>query len=128
MVADEGGEILIGLKTLILWGIIPDCFPLPTSLADRVGTSRDMDPCFVRAVKETEHNSEKLVNIGERVGSWRTSIKFNQVTEEKFEKDHEIEVYSHLKKMLIKQFADIFKEDLEPSDLLNVPPVHLSSL
>ena len=58
VVADEGGEILIGLETLIQWGIIPDCFPLPMSLADRVGTSRDMAPCFVRAVKETEHTSE----------------------------------------------------------------------
>ena len=58
VVADEVGEILIGLETLIQWGIIPDYFSLPMSLADRVGTSRDMAPCFVRAVKETEHTSE----------------------------------------------------------------------
>ena len=57
-----------------------------------------MAPCFVRSVKETEHNPEKLVDIRERVGSWRTSIKFNQVTEEKFEEDHEIEVYTNLRK------------------------------
>ena len=50
------------------------------ALADKVGSSRDMAPCFVRAVKETEHRSEKLVDIRERVGSWRTSIKFDQVT------------------------------------------------
>ena len=122
VVADEGGEILIGLETLIAWGIIPECFPLPMALADRVGASRDMAHCFVRAVKETEHRSEKLLDIREHVGSWRTSIKFNQVTEEKFEEDHEIEVYNHLKKKLIKHFADVFKEDLEPSDRLNVPP------
>ena len=48
------------------------------------------------SVKEAEHIPEKLVNIKER--SWRTDFKFNQVTEEKFEKDHEIEVYDHLKK------------------------------
>ena len=71
---------------------------MPMSLADRVGASRDMTPCFVRSVKETEHNPEKLVDIRERVGSWRTSIKFNQVTEEKFEEDHEIEVYTNLRK------------------------------
>ena len=65
------------------------------------------------------------MDIRERVGSWRTDIKFNQVTEEKFEKDHEIELYDHLKKKLIKQFADVFKEDLEPSDRLDVPPVKI---
>ena len=37
VVADEGGEILIGLETLIAWGIIPECFLLPMALADRVG-------------------------------------------------------------------------------------------
>ena len=73
MVADEGGEILIGLETLIAWGIIPECFPLPMALADRVGASRDMAHCFVRAVKETEHRSEKLLDIREHVGSWVTS-------------------------------------------------------
>ena len=44
-------------------------------------------------MKEAEHIHEKMGNIKERVGSWRADIKFNQVTEEKFEKDHEIEVY-----------------------------------
>ena len=85
-----------------------------------------MAPCFVRTVKETEHTSEKLVNIRERVGSWRTSIKFNQVTEEKFEEDHEKEAYSNLRKKLIKHFSDIFKEDLDPSDRLNIPPVKIT--
>ena len=91
VVADEDDEVLIGLETLIQWGIVPECFPLPMSPSDTVGASRDMAPCFVRLVKETEHNAEKLVDIRERVGSWRSSIRFNQVTEEKFEEDHEIE-------------------------------------
>ena len=43
-------------------------------------------------MKEAEHIPEKIVNIKERVGSWRADIKFNQVTKEKFEKDQEIEV------------------------------------
>ena len=77
-------------------------------------------------MKETEHNPEKLVDIRERVGSWRTSIKFNQVPEEKFDEDHEIEVYTNLRKKLIKQFSDIFKEDIDPSDPLNIPQVKIS--
>ena len=124
VVADEGNEIIIGLQTLIDWGIIPDCFPLPMALSDRVGSSRDVVPCFVRAVKE--HNPERFVDIRDRVGSWRTSIKFNQVTEEKFEEDHEIEVYTHLRNKLIKQFDNVFKENLSPEDRLDVPPVKLS--
>ena len=37
VVADEGGEILIDMETLISWGIIPECFPLPMNINDRVG-------------------------------------------------------------------------------------------
>ena len=85
-------------------------------LSDRVGSSRDMAPCFVRAVKE--HIPERLVDIKERVGSWGTSIRFNQITEEKFEEDHEVEIYTHLRNKLIKQFDDVFKEDLSPEDRL----------
>ena len=29
VVAEEGGEILIGMETLITWDIIPECFPRP---------------------------------------------------------------------------------------------------
>ena len=67
VVADEGNEIIIGLQTLIDWGIFPDCFPLPLSLSDRVGSSRDVAPCFVRTVME--HKPERLVDIKDRVGS-----------------------------------------------------------
>ena len=78
VIAEDGDEVLVGLDTLVSWGIFPTCFPLPMSSADRAGSSREQ-PCFVRAVKE--HKPEKLVEINERVGSWRTNIKFNQVTE-----------------------------------------------
>ena len=85
-----------------------------------------MAPCFVRSVKENEHQPEKLVDIRERIGSWRTSIRFNQVTEERFEEDHEIGVYTNLRNKLIKQFSDVFKEDLSPSDRLNIEPVKIT--
>ena len=109
------------METLIQWGIIPVYFHLTMNMNDRVGGTREA----VRSVKEAEHIPEKLVNIKERVGSWRTDIKFNQVTEEKFEKVHEIEVYDHLKKKLLKIFSNVFKEDLEPSDRLDVPSVRI---
>ena len=96
--ADDGDEVIIGLQTLVEWGIIPECFPLPMNISDRVGASRDMAPSFVRTVKETP---ERLVDIKERVGSWRTSIRFNQVTEEKFEHDHEVKAFPHLRRKLL---------------------------
>ena len=37
VVADEGEEVLIDMETLIQWGIIPECFPLPMNMSDRVG-------------------------------------------------------------------------------------------
>ena len=40
VVADEGGEVLIDMETLIQWGIIPECFPLPMNMSDRVGEPR----------------------------------------------------------------------------------------
>ena len=57
------------METLITWGIIPECFPLPMNINYRVGATRDRVPSFVRKVKETEHKPEKLVNIKECVGS-----------------------------------------------------------
>ena len=57
---------------------------------DRAGESRK-EPSYVRAV--TEHKPpERLVDIKERVGSWRTYINFNNVTEEQYEEQHEAEV------------------------------------
>ena len=72
-----------------------------------------------------EHRPEKLVEINERVGSWRRNIRFNQVTEEKFEQDHEVAVYTHLRNKLLKQFPEVFKEDLDPEDRLNIDPVKI---
>ena len=66
VIAEEGDEVLVGLDTLVNWGIVQTCFPLPMSPSDRAGASRDQ-PCFVRAVRE--HQPEKLVDMNERIGS-----------------------------------------------------------
>ena len=52
----EGLEYNNGVREPILKGriLIPECFPWPMALSNRVGTSRDVAPCFVRAVKDTE--------------------------------------------------------------------------
>ena len=35
VVAEEGEEVLVDLETLVNWGILPDCFPLPMDENDR---------------------------------------------------------------------------------------------
>ena len=72
-----------------------------------------------------EHKPEKLVDINERVGSWRTHIRFNQKTEEQFEQEHEIAVYAQLRNKLLKMFPDVFKENLDPQDRLNIDPIKI---
>ena len=50
----------------------------------------------------------------------------SQITEEKFEENHEAAVYTHLKNKLLKQFPEVFKEDLTPDDRLNIEPVKIT--
>ena len=104
VVADEGDEVLVDLETLVDWGILPRCFPLPIDENDREVCRK------VRNVKD--QSPRKLVEVKERAGSWRTDIKFHQITEEEYEKDHEIAVYSKLRDKLLKMYEDVFKEIL----------------
>ena len=69
--------------------------------------------------------TKRMVDIKERVGLWRTDIKFAQVSEEQFEKQHEKKMYTDLRKKLIMMFDDVFKEDLTPEDRLDIPPVKI---
>ena len=116
VVAEEGQEVLVDLETLVHWGIIPDCFPLPMDENER-------EVSRVRNVQEV--TPKKLVEVKERSGSWRTSIKFNQVTEEEYEAEHEMAVYKTLRNKLLKMYEDVFKENLEPSDRIDAPPVDI---
>ena len=71
------------------------------------------------------HPPKKLVEVKERAGSWRTSIRFNQIAEEEYEKDHEMAVYNALRDKLLKMYEDVFKENLSPSDRIDAPPVEI---
>ena len=96
VVEEEGQEVLVDLETLINWGIIPDCFPLPMDENER-------EVSRVRNVQKA--TPKKLVEVKERAGSWRTSIKFNQVTEEEYEAEHQMAVYKTLRNKLLKRVA-----------------------
>ncbi|MEL6804493.1 MAG: hypothetical protein AAFO91_12020, partial [Bacteroidota bacterium] len=117
VVAEEGEEVLVDLESLVQWGILPSCFPLPINEDDReVGRK-------VRNIQTLP--PKKLVDVKERAGSWRSSIKFNQIVEEEYETDHEMAVYNALRGKLLKMYADVFKEDLSPSDRIDAPPVEI---
>ena len=45
---------------------------------------------------------KKLVDVKERAGSWRSNIRFTQMSEEDFEKEHEMAVYKKLRDKLLK--------------------------
>ena len=66
--ADKGNEILVDPQTLVKWGIIPKCFPLPINANDRI-----------RNLKVTQPVPKEIVDMKQRVGSWRTDIKFNHI-------------------------------------------------
>ena len=38
-----------------------------------------------------------------------------------------MEVYTHLRNKLIKQFSEVFKEDLTPDDRLNIEPLKITT-
>ena len=74
----------------------------------------------VRRVRETEEElevekAEKLehFDIKERVGSMRSKLEMNQMKEEDWEEDRKCE---KLRKQWLKDFSDIFKEDLTKED------------
>ena len=110
--ADEGDEVLVDLETLIDWEILPECFPLPIDINDRVGV-KEGDK--VRAVKEQA--PKKLVDIKERAGSWSTDMKFNQISEEDFEKVQDQEVFDHLRKKLLKMYEDLFRGNVKKNSI-----------
>ena len=65
----------------------------------------------------------KLVNIKEHQGGIRTSISFSQMTYEQFEDHHNQQAFVDLSNWLIRQFSDVFKENLGLEDRLDVEPV-----
>ena len=105
---DDGDEGLLSLDKLKESSIIPKDFPLPID--------RGMRETKVRRIRETEEevemeSSEKLkqFDIKEKVGSMRTTLKINQMEEDDWEEERKCE---ELKKKWLKDFSDIFKEDL----------------
>ena len=63
--SDEGSEVLVDLETLIEWGIIPECFPLPINIHDRVGSVKETK---VWGVRKSDHVPKKIVDLMSKFG------------------------------------------------------------
>ena len=118
---DDGDEGLLSLDTLKELTIIPRDFPLPMD--------RSMREPRVRRIKETEEEAEvekaeklKHFDLKERVGSMRSKLEMNQMGEEDWEEERKCE---ELKKQWLRDFSDIFKEDLTKEDRIDIEPIKI---
>ena len=102
----------LSLNTLKQLTIIPRDFPFPIDMSMR-------EP-RIRRIKENEEEAEeekvekgRHFELKERVGSMRSKLEMNQLTEDDWEEESKCE---ELKKQWLRDFSDIFKENLTKED------------
>ena len=91
-------------------GTIHKDFPLP------IDRNMRESPEKVRLMNnENKRNPTKLVDILERQGSMRSSLKFHEVDEDTIDIDREL---SKIKKRLLQKYHKVFKDELYKNDRL----------
>ena len=100
---EEGEECIVDLDALKDMGVVHKEFPLPFDPANRE------DPEKIRLVNTAinRENPTHLVDILERQGSIRTSMKFHAVDEDTVDLDREL---AKIKARLLKKYHMVFKE------------------
>ena len=85
----------------------------------RVGWIRELEE------EEEEVKAEKVEHftLKERVGSMRSKLEMNQLTEVDWEDERKCE---ELKKQWLRYFSDIFKEDLGKEDRIDIDPIKIN--
>ena len=90
---------------------------------------RKMREPRVRRIREHEEGAEEEkvekvehFTLQERVGSMRSKLEMNQLTEEDWEEERKCE---ELKKQWLRDFRDIFKEDLGKEDRIDIDPIKI---
>ena len=105
MCQEESEESLIDLDSLKDMGIIHKDFPLP------IDATMKEDPHKIRLVNtEINRNPTNLVDILERQGSIRSSMKFHAVEEYNIDIDREL---AKIKKRLMQKYQKVFKDQLD---------------
>jgi hypothetical protein len=101
-------DTLISWGVLKDWGVIPPCFPLPPNK----GKQREL--------------KQKSGRVDEKRGSERSSIDLTTKQDDTFLSQKKVDDrFNIMKNRLLKQYSDIFKEDLEKSDIVDCPKVEL---
>ena len=70
--------------------------------------------------KERKLEERELYTLQERVGSLRTHLEMKEMSEEDWEDEKRC---SDLKKAWLKDFPEVFKEDLGREDRINMEPI-----
>ena len=99
-------------------GDVHENFPLP------IDPTKREDPEKIRLVN-TEINRRDpthLVDILERQGSMRTSMKFHAVDEDTVDIDRDL---AKIKARLLRKYHMVFKDDLDKNDRLDIDPIRL---
>ena len=134
---DEGDEALLLLDTLKELTIVPWNFPTPMDKnkieprARRVRDYEEEDEWLTQGETEDEEEEgmkqkkrkveeRELFTLQERVGSLRSHLEMKEMSEEEWEDEKRC---SDLKKSWLKDFPDVFKEDLEKEDRINMEPI-----
>ena len=118
---DDGDEALLSLDTLVELSIVPPDFPCPMNAA-----IRDHKISRINEVEEVEEvdkeEKTKWGTIKERVDSLRSQLSFPQ---ENRKEDMEEEKCEALKQAWMKDFSQVFKEDLTIEDRIKMEPVKI---
>merc|ERR1711888_392378 len=116
---DDGDEALLSLDTLVELSIVPPDFPCPMDSSIRDHKIRRLGE--VEEIEEIEKvEKTKWATLKERVGSLRTQLSFPK---ENLKEDLEEEECEALKQSWMKDFSQVFKEDLTIEDRINMDPV-----
>ena len=99
-------------------GVVQNEFPLPFDPAKRE------DPEKIRLVNTAinKENPTHLVDILERQGSIRTSMKYHAVDEDTIDIDREL---AKIKTRLLRKYHMVFKDELDKNDRLDIEPLKL---
>ena len=118
---EDGDEAILSLDTLVELSIVPPDFPCPMNAA-----IRDHKISRINEVEEVEEiNKEEKTKWGtikQRIDSLRSQLSFPQ---ENKKEDMEEEKCEALKQSWLKDFSQVFKEDLTIEDRIDMEPVKI---
>merc|ERR1711891_140892 len=119
--SDHGDEALLSLDTLVELSIVPPDFPTPMNSAIRDHKVNRIEA--VDGVEEVQKvESSKWGTVKERIESMTSQLSFPQENRKEDLDEDECEA---MKQSWLKDFSQVFKEDLTIEDRINIDPVQV---